>query len=85
MKQKFHGTMHYTKEAHTCQILTTSKTLKGKTSFYLCVKEKSSKLSDENLLVVNTKQQKRHPCAYGANGRTSLLGNYLPGCKRRRS
>lgn len=75
--------MHYTKGPHTSQILTTSKTLKGKTSFYLCVKQKSSKSPDENLLLVNTKQQKRHPCE--ANGRTSLLGNYLPVCKRRRS
>lgn len=85
LKQKFHGTMHYTEGAHTCQILTTSKTLKGKTSFYLCIKEKSSEPSDENLLLVNKKQQKRHPCACGVNKRTSLLGNYLPDCKSRRS
>lgn len=77
--------MRYTKGAHTCQILTTSKTLKGKTRFYLCVKECSCKSSDEILLLINTKQQKRHPCAYGVNGRTSQLGNYLPDCKRRRS
>lgn len=85
MKQKSHGTMHYTKGAHACQILTTCETLKEKSSFYLCVKEESSKPSDENLLLVNTKQQKRHPCTYEANGRTSLLGKYLPDCKRRRS
>jgi len=74
-----------TEGAHTCQILTTSKILKGKTSFYLCLKEESSKSSDQNLLLINTKQQKRHSCAYGANGKTSLLGNYLPDCKKRRS
>lgn len=48
---------------YTCQILT-RKRLKGKISFYLCVKEKSSKLLDEDLFLINTKQQERHPCAY---------------------